>query len=161
MKKYVLFLSLLALCLTNVNAEPIIADHNAVHDFEFIPDYWLSRAKDQLHIAYQHTSHGSQLITGMNALENFPSFGLKYEWSDNGSSGLDLDDNGIPAAKPDLSQGDYIDEFGVTPWVTGTRNLLDNPSNYHVNVIMWSWCSINMHNAQHYVDNMEILVRVS
>jgi hypothetical protein len=61
-------------------------------------------------------------------------------------------------AYPDLSQGDWIDEYGVTPWVTATRNLLNNPANYHVNVIMWSWCSINGHNITRYLENMEILV---
>jgi len=137
-------------------ADAIIIDHTCT-DLSEIPDEWIETAKNDLHIAYQHTSHGSQLVTGMNALENFPAFGSKYEWSDSGTSGLDLDDCGIPGCA-DLSQGDYIDGNGVTPWVTATRNLLNNPANSHVNVIMWSWCSINMHNAQRYVDNMEILV---
>ena len=136
--------------------EPLIIDHNCTNLSE-IPDEWIDQAKTDLHIAYQHTSHGSQLITGMNALENFPSFGTKYEWSDDGSSGLDLDDYGIPGCA-DLSQGDWIDENGVTPWVTATRNLLNNTDNYHVNVIMWSWCSINGHNITRYLENMEILV---
>ena len=93
----------------------------------------------------------------MNALENFPPFGTKYEWSDGGSVGLDLDDYGIPGCA-DLSQGDWIDGNGVTPWVTATRNLLNKPENAHVNVIMWSWCSIDGHNITRYLDNMEILV---
>jgi hypothetical protein len=28
-------------------------------------------------IAYNHTSHGSQIITGMDALENYPGFDTK------------------------------------------------------------------------------------
>jgi len=138
--------------------QPIIVNHNCAASFHDIPDYWIERAKADLHIAYQHTSHGSQLVTGMIALENFPAFSMKYEWSDNGSSGLDFDDYGIAGVKPDLSQGDYIDEHGVTPWVTSTRNLLNNPANSHVNVIMWSWCSINGHDIPRYLTNMEILV---
>jgi hypothetical protein len=94
----------------------------------------------------------------MNALYSFPAFGDTYEWSDNGSVGLDLDDYGIPGTVSDLSTGDYIDGNGVTPWVTQTRALLNNTANYHLNVVMWSWCSINNHNAQRYVDNMEILI---
>ncbi len=138
-------------------AEPIIIDHTCT-DLSQIPDEWIDTVKDNLHIAYQHTSHGSQLISGMNTLENFSAFGSKYEWSDSGSAGaLDLDDYGIPGI-PDLSQGDYIDGNGVTPWVTSTRNLLNNTANSHINVIMWSWCSINGHDAQLYVDNMEILI---
>jgi len=136
---------------------PIIIDHNCT-DLSSIPATWIAQAKSDLHIAYQHTSHGSQLVTGMNALMAFPMFGTDYEWSDDGSSGLDLDDYGIPGAEPDLSQGDYIDGFGVTPWVTSTRNLLDLPENSHINVVMWSWCSINGHNIDRYLENMEILV---
>ena len=102
------------------SAAAVIIDHTCT-DLSQIPDAGIEQAKSNLHIAYQHTSHGSQLVTGMNALENFPSFWTKYEWSDVGSAGLDLDDYGIPGAKPDLSQGDYIDENGVTPWVTASE----------------------------------------
>ena len=96
-----------------VFGQAIVIDHNCT-DLSRIPDSWITQAKSDLHIAYQHTSHGSQLITGINALESFPAFGTRYEWSDNGSSGLDLDDYGIRGCA-DLSQGDYIDENGVTP----------------------------------------------
>lgn len=123
-----------------------------------IPGNWISQAKTDLHIAYNHTSHGSQLITGLDALESFPPFGDSYQWSDDGSTGLDLDNYGIPCNVSDLSQGDSIDEFGVTPWVTCTRTYLNLPANAHINVVMWSWCSINGHDAQRYVDNMDILV---
>ena len=137
----------------------MIIDHTCT-DLVLIPDEWITSAKNDLHIAYQHTSHGSQLITGMNSLETFPLFGSKYGWADDGLpvTELDLDDSGIPGTVPDLSQGDYIDGNEVTPWVTSTRNLLSNPENSHINVVMWSWCSINGHDAQRYVDNMEILV---
>jgi len=149
-----------AFALALSSAEAIIIDHTCT-GLSKIPDHWLDQAKADLHIAYQHTSHGSQLITGMNALRSFPSFGSKYSWDDNSGStpgALNLDDYGIPGDAPDLSQGDYIDGNGVTPWVTATRNLLNNPSNSHVNVIMWSWCSINGHDIQRYLDNMEILI---
>jgi hypothetical protein len=128
-------------------------------DLTDIPDEAVEDAKANLHIVYQHTSHGSQLITGMNALASFPDYGSLHAWSDAGEGdALDLDDDGIPADVPDLSQGDSEDENGDTPWVVGTRTLLDNPDNSHVNVVMWSWCSINGHDAQRYVDNMEKLV---
>jgi hypothetical protein len=158
MGELVLVIAILMLALVpTACAAAVIIDHTCT-DLSLISDAGIEQAKSNLHIAYQHTSHGSQLVTGMNALKNFPPFGTKYEWSDDGSAGLDLDDYGIPGAEPDLSQGDYIDVNGVTPWVTATRNLLDDATNNHVNIIMWSWCSINMHNAQRYVDNMELLV---
>jgi hypothetical protein len=135
----------------------VLIDH-ASADLAQIPAAAIDQAQAGLHIAYNHTSHGSQIITGMEALAAFPPFSGEYEWSDDGSAGLDLDDYGIPCAVPDLSQGDWIDEHGVTPWVTCTREYLDSPANSHVNVILWSWCSINGHDAQRYVDNMELLV---
>jgi hypothetical protein len=144
-------------------AGAILVDHTCT-DLSKIPDSWLERTKQTLHVVYQHTSHGSQLITGMNALENYPAYAGKYAWNDPGpnpgvSGQLNIDDDGIPGDASDLSQGDYIvSEAGVTPWVVATRNLLDNSTNSHVNVVMWSWCSIDMHNAQRYVDNMEILI---
>ena len=135
-----------------------VIDHTATH-LASIPADAIEQVKNTLHIAYQHTSHGSQLITGMNCLENYPDYAGVYSRDDSGqdANAVDLDDYGIPGC-PDLSQGDSIDEHGVTPWVTATRALLDNPANAHVNVIVWSWCSINGHDAQRYVDNMEILV---
>ncbi len=124
-----------------------------------VPSAAIQTAQSTLHIAYQHTSHGSQLITGMNALASFPAFGSDYAWDDAGATAgaLDLDDRGIPGCE-DLSQGDWEDGNGDTPWVVATRALLDNPANAHLNVIVWSWCSINGHDAQRYVDNMEKLV---
>jgi len=140
-------------------AGAILADHTSAQRFCRIPDAWIEKAKSDLHVAYQHTSHGSQLVTGMNALKGFPLFGTRYDWDDSGQrpGTLDLDDYGIPGCN-DLSQGDWIDEQGVTPWVTATRNLLDNPDNYHINVVIWSWCSINVHDINRYLTNMEILI---
>ena len=136
----------------------LVLDHNAA-DLAAVPVSAIAQAVAELHIAYQHTSHGSQLITGMNCLENFPDFGDLYAWDDSGQQdgALDLDDGGIPGCA-DLSQGDALDEHGVTPWVTATRALLDDPANAHINVVVWSWCSIDGHDAQRYVDNMEILI---
>lgn len=135
----------------------VLIDHTCT-DLNVVPEPQIAQAAADLHVAYNHTSHGSQIISGMNALGSFPAYGSAYEWSDDGSAGLDLDDNGIPCGVGDLSQGDSIDEHGVTPWVTCTRAYLDDPANAHVNVIMWSWCSIDRHDAQRYVDNMDILV---
>lgn len=138
----------------------ILVDHSCTVP-SLISDTWMASTTSSIHAAYNHTSHGSQLISGADALESFPPFANRYAWSVDGSTGLDLDENysgaGIPCLVTDLSQGDYIDN-GVTPWVTCTRDFLDAPANTHVNVIVWSWCSINGHNAQRYLDNMEILV---
>jgi hypothetical protein len=133
-------------------------DHSHA-DLSEIPQAAIEQAKATLHIAYQHTSHGSQIITGMSSLMAFPAFGDLYAWDDSGqaSGALDLDDYGIPGIG-DLSAGDTEDADGDTPWANDTRLLLDDVANAHINVVMWSWCSINGHDAQRYVTNMERLI---
>ena len=42
-------------------ADAIIMNHTCTNLSE-IPDEWIDGVKDNLHIAYQRTSHGSQLI---------------------------------------------------------------------------------------------------
>lgn len=148
-----------AFSILSLSAEALVIDHTCT-DLDDIPLEWIQKAKDSLHIVYEHTSHGSQLISGMNALKDYPDFNDRYAWADAGNvdNALDLDDLGIPGSVNDLSQGDQVDSNGDTPWVVQTRALLDKPENSHVNVVMWSWCSINGHYAQRYVDNMEKLV---
>jgi hypothetical protein len=51
--------------------DPVVIDHNSVRDFSSIPLFWIQEAKHSLPIAYSHTSHGSQLITGMDFLDQF------------------------------------------------------------------------------------------
>ena len=46
----------------------LIIDHNAANDFDRIPSAWLDAAK-ALTLHYAHTSHGSQITSGLAALE--------------------------------------------------------------------------------------------
>ncbi len=130
-------------------------------DLSNIPDEWITQAKSDLHIAYNHTSHGSQLITGMNALQSFPSFGTKYAWTDDSQGdvgSLSLDDRGIPGTA-DLSQGDNdYDGNGIADWAEDTYAFLNDSNNNHINVIIWSWCNIAGHDIQLYLDSMEWLI---
>ena len=52
----------------------ILIDHTCT-DTNRVPAQAIAAAKAGLHIAYNHTSHGSQIISGMEALESFPPFG--------------------------------------------------------------------------------------
>ncbi|THB68753.1 MAG: SGNH/GDSL hydrolase family protein [Gammaproteobacteria bacterium] len=154
--------SIVATASSEQNSSGLIIDHSNT-DTNLIPEYYLSAAKQNLYIAYNHTSHGSQLITGMNSLEEFPDFADKYDWSSSSAlsdATLNLLDRGIThtgvTEVPDLSQGDYILSGTETPWVNQTRVFLEN--NPDINVIMWSWCDIYGHNIQRYLDNMEVLI---
>jgi hypothetical protein len=125
--------------LSGVSAQPVIIDHHAT-DITQIPRSALEQAKTSLHIAYGHTSHGSQLTTGMTGLVDFAnSGGLRlslpvdfFQWNNGGTNGaLDLHDYFQPG---DLGNPDR------STWAQRTRDYLDNPANTDVNVIIWSWC---------------------
>ncbi len=144
----------------SVSAAGFVVDHTHT-DLSAIPDEWIARAKSDLHIAYSHTSHGSQLITGLNALESFPDFGNKYAWVDDSvgnDSSLSLVDR-IPGVPNDLSQGDSDNNGnGYADWADLTYDFLDDPNNYHINVILWSWCNIAGHNIPRYLASMDWLI---
>ena len=112
----------------------LIIDH-ASTDLSSVPLEWIEEAKDVLHIAYGHTSHGSQIITGMSGLVNFagaPYGGSAYTYNSGGTNGaLDLRDTPFSGAS-DLGNPDR------TAWASATRNYLD--SHTEINVIIWSWC---------------------
>jgi len=117
--------------------EDLIIDHNCT-DITRIPESAINNAKQQLHIGYGHTSHGSQITSGMTGL---------IEFANNGGKGLDLPEdifqwnNGGTAGALDLHDGAMSKDVGYYPnWVNETRAYLDDPSNSDVNVIMWSWC---------------------
>ena len=57
-------------CFNSLFSQPIIIDHTCI-DIYAIPISAVEAAKAQLHIGYGHTSHGNQLIVGMNGLIGF------------------------------------------------------------------------------------------
>jgi len=134
MKKYLFLVALLSLIAYSCSKESDprmvsdgIIDHKAA-DLTSIPAEWITRAKTDLHIAYGHTSHGSQITDGMSGLAAFR--GSTYAWNNGGTGGaLDLHDYAMPG---DLGNPDF------TQWEKETRAYL--AANHNVNVIMWSWC---------------------
>jgi len=132
--------------------EPIVVNHASI-DLDEIPSTWITQAKQTLHIAYGHTSHGSQLTTGMAGLVTWK--GDQYAFNTGGTGGA-------------LDLRDYYGDFGGlgvasdlgnpnrTAWEDATRLYLDqNPA---INVIIWSWCGqVDGTEAeiQHYIDLME------
>ncbi|HDZ42089.1 MAG TPA: hypothetical protein ENH59_10500 [Bacteroidetes bacterium] len=116
-----------------------IIDHTAINISD-IPDYWIEKAKEKLHIAYGHTSHGSQITTGMTGLVTF--LGSEYAWNNGGADGaLDLHDY---AMSGDLGSPNF------TGWELETRDYL--ASNEDVNVIIWSWCGQVSYAAEENID---------
>lgn len=126
-------------------SQGLIIDHSCV-DITKIPQTWIEAAKSSLHIAYGHTSHGSQITDGMSGLVAFANGGGKslslpeniFAWNNGGADGaLDLHDYAMGG------------DVGYYPaWVNNTRSYLGDPdsttgrgtNNPDVSIIMWSWC---------------------
>lgn len=110
---------------------PIVVDHTCTNLTE-VPSAWINQAKADLHIAYGHTSHGSQVTSGMTGLVTFTGGcgGPQFAWNNGGTGGaLDLHDGAMGG------------DCGYYPqWVDNTKNYLNNSANSDVNVIIWSWC---------------------
>ena len=112
-----------------LSSELIVADHQTTQ-LASIPESSIRKAKRELRIAYGHTSHGSQLVTGMTGLVQF--MGTLYAVSQTGAdSALMLLDMPFSGAA-DLGNPDR------TAWATATRSYLN--AHPDINVVIWSWC---------------------
>lgn len=134
MKKLIhLSLIVFAVCIlsaVNYAQDAIIIDHNCT-DYTEIPESWIQTAKDNLRIGYGHTSHGSQLVTGMDALMN--TFGGVWNFNISGwglQEGVFFNDFWAPG---DLGHN------GDLTWRDDTIYMLSLPENDR-NIVMWSWC---------------------
>ncbi|MFZ1289924.1 MAG: FlgD immunoglobulin-like domain containing protein [Melioribacteraceae bacterium] len=109
----------------------IIVNHNCTKISQ-IPESAIINAKNNLHITYGHTSHGSQIISGMNYLDDFLGATGLYAWSEEADeSFLHIDDYFMDG---DLGNPDR------TTWAERTRTYLNDSQNSEINVVMWSWC---------------------
>jgi hypothetical protein len=129
----------------SVQAAPIVIGHTRTNINELL-EADVVNAKSKLHIAYGHTSHGSQLISGMSGLVDFANGhgrGLDlptdiFTWNEGGTGGaLDLDDyamDGDVGYYPDWVDNTYS-YLGTIDPVTGRGSAHPN-----VNVVVWSWC---------------------
>lgn len=98
---------------------------NYLHtDINRIPVHWIEVAKRKLRVWYGHTSHGSQITSGMSAM-NSPPFNFNHS----GSGG---------ALSYREASGD-LGHRGNLMWKEKTKAQLDRPDNTR-NVVMWSWC---------------------
>lgn len=130
--------------------KPILADHNSL-TIDNIPDNWILTAKQEFRIAYGHTSHGGQILNGMQILAEENNL---FSFSRTGNYGaLSLYDR---EPEGDLGNPDR------STWYWRTRNLLDDPHNDR-NVIMWAWCgqasTADFADIQLYLDLMSQLER--
>jgi len=99
--------------------EAPLADHVLVSAFDQIPAETFATIRDNYNIFYGHTSHGSQIISGLDILK-------------------DQDDQLYqPPGFHEID--DDLGHVGDTSWVQPTRDWLDD--NPDCNMVMWSWCA--------------------
>lgn len=97
--------------------EGFIATHLAADQFNQIPAAAFDSVRAKLKIYYGHTSHGSQLMTGLDLLESEHTY----------------------CGQPTVHEyGDDLGLTGDTSWVPPTRSWLNDYPDY--NVVIWSWC---------------------
>lgn len=100
----------------------IVADHTVARlaNLNSISAARINRAKAKLKIAYWHTSHGSQIVTGMDGLAAWK--GGCYQYS----------------STPGFLTDTWSTDLGDDNW----SSLTDSYLKYHpsINVVIWSWC---------------------
>ena len=142
----------------------VIADYSVAKEsvLRAIPDQYINAARTTLHVAYQHTSHGTHVSRGLFGLQDYKNGdNVKFaitEGSQPQAGKLDFDDYAIGGYHApgedasDLSRNE-------TAFIQATRNFLDNSANADVNVVMWAWCNIAGHNVSvNYLPGMQTLI---
>jgi len=119
-----LFIAVISFVAPQIYAEAIITDHLSAADFNNIPHSYIEQVKTTQEIFYGHTSHGSQIVSGMTILKDSSSL---YDYN-NGEGTLYM-----------IELSDDLGHLGDTSWVPITRSRLEDPGN-DFNVVMWSWC---------------------
>ena len=124
--------------VTLPRGQAIIIDHTCT-DLSKIPDHWIEEAK-KLTLHYGHTSHGSQIISGITRLEEVdPKYNVAIR---------DWDPAGLPDEAGALRIYDgnnYDGDNYITPemyWSDeeGRNRTRSVASTGLFNLSMWSWC---------------------
>jgi len=114
----ILFVLISALVpMSMANAEAIVADHFACGEFDLIPDSVIEDIGSDYDIYYVHTSHGSQIMTGISEVYL---------------------ENNLYDPPPFHEVSDDLGHSGDTTWAPGTRTYLD--AHPECNMAMFSWC---------------------
>ncbi len=105
-------------CFTGgLQAQPIVADHSACAQLYSIPDSVISSITGDYNIYYAHTSHGSQIMTGLDMVY---AEDIKFD-------------------EPYFyERSDDLGHVGDTSWVPHLRTYL--AATPECNMAMFSWC---------------------
>ncbi len=148
---------------TNANISSTIAGDSIAFEsvLRAIPVEYIDAARNNLHVAYQHTSHGTHVAYGLFGLPDFKEGdSSKFAITNNNPQTDRLDFRDYAMASYAASGTDASDlSRNETAFVQATRNYLDDTDNSEVNVVMWSWCDIAGHDvATNYLPGMQTLI---
>ena len=144
-------------------AYAVIADHTIAFEnvLRSIPDEYINAARNELHIAYQHTSHGTHVSYGMFGLPGYKAGDeIRFAITNNDPQAdkLDFRDYAMASYAEDGADASDLSR-NETAFIQATRNYLDDPDNSEINVVMWSWCDISGHDvAANYIPGMQTLI---
>jgi len=150
-------------------ASGFIIDHTCT-DLSQIPDEWLQQAGEQFRIHYAHTSHGEQVVVGLQRLSGWGAqrfFLRDNQANQSGKYRFYYAFCEVPSGQDGLrmmdgQQIDYCETY-VTPdlyWESEygmniTRSVLQD---FDVNVSLWAWCTqqdyYSEEETQTYLDRM-------
>lgn len=142
---------------------PYIADYAVAKEgvLRSIPQVYIDSARNLLHVAYQHTSHGTHITRGLFGLQDYKTgdntmFGI----TNNNPTLNKLDFNDYALASYADGSDDASDlSRNERAFIKATQNFLNDPDNAQINVIVWSWCSITGHSVTaNYLDGMQQLI---
>jgi len=141
----------------------VIADHTIAYEdiLRAIPEEYINAARNDLHVAYQHTSHGTHVSRGMFGLPDYKAGDdVRFAITNNDPQDDKLDFRDYAMASYAESGVDASDlSRNETAFIQATRNYLDDPDNSEINVIMWSWCNIAGHDVEtNYLPGMQTLI---
>lgn len=149
--------------ITNPEISTVIANDSVAFEtvLRSIPDEYINLARQNLHVAFQHTSHGTQVTRGLFGLPDYKDGDLaKFAVTRNDPQNdkLDIRDNPIEYyAEGDADATDLSDD--ETAFIQATRNYLDDPENEEINVVMWAWCDIDYRDIEgNYLPGMQTLI---
>ncbi len=140
-----------------------VADYSAACEniLRKIPKLYVDKAREELHIAYQHTSHGTHVSYGMFGIQDYKAgdnllFGITNNNPEEGK--LDFNDYAMASFAADGDDAADLSRNEVA-FIQATRNFLDDQDNASINVVMWSWCDISGHDVEtNYLPGMQILI---
>ncbi len=121
----------------------IIIDHTCT-DLSQIPIKWIETARAKIKLHYAHTSHGGQILVGMQAIaKSDPRYSFIKK-----RRKLPITTNSLA-----ILDGQENDSY-ITPaeyWASeagrrATQSVLDH--NKRINVSMWSWCCQQNQNSR-------------